>query len=105
MTSDLGAGLACRSLAFLSRVAGVARWESASENQRQTGPFDLASMQGVRRVAGRGRLRFVPTSGGDIALQRIKVPLPFLSHLLFALALIVSGGNERHGFVNFDQYN
>ena len=36
----------------------VARWESASENQRQTGPFDLASMQGVRRVAGRGPITF-----------------------------------------------
>ena len=59
----------------------------------------------VRRVAGRGRSRFVPASGGDIALQRIKVALPFLSHLLFALALIVRGGNERHGFVDFDQYN
>ncbi len=62
-------------------------------------------MQGVRRVADRGRSRFVPASGGDIALQRIKVPLPFLSHLLFALALIVRGGNERHGFVDFDQDN
>ena len=83
----------------------VARLERASENQRQVCPVDLASMQGARRAAGRGRSRFVPASGGDIALQRIKVPLPFLSHLRFALALIVRGGNERHGFVDFDQYN
>ena len=96
---------ACGSSAFLSRVPGAARLERASENQRQVCPVDLASMQGVRRVAGRGRLRFVQASGGDIALQRIKVPLPFLSHLLFALALIVRGGNERHGFVDPDQYN
>ncbi len=76
-----------------------------SLKQRQTCPVGLASMQGVRRAAGRGRLCFVPASGGDIALQRIKVPLPFLSHLRFALALIVRGGNERHGLVDFDQYN
>jgi hypothetical protein len=42
--------------------------------------------------------------GGDSALQRIKVALPFFSHLLFALALIVSGRNDRHGFVDLDQY-
>ncbi len=83
----------------------VARLERALDNPRQTGPVDLARMQGIRRVAGRGRSHFVPASGGDIALQRIKVALPFLSHLLFALALIVRGGNERHGFVDFDQYN
>ncbi len=83
----------------------VAGLESAADKQRRTCPIDLASMQGVRRVAGRDRSRFLPASGGDIALQRIKVPLPFLSHLFFALALIVRGGNERHGFVDFDQYN
>jgi hypothetical protein len=41
---------------------------------------------------------------GVLALQRIKVLLHSLSHLLLGQALIVSGGNEWHSFVDLDQY-
>jgi hypothetical protein len=55
-------------------------------------------------VPGRGRSRFLPPGSGVLALQRIKVVLHFLSHLLFGQALIVSGGNEWHSVVDLDQY-
>jgi hypothetical protein len=51
---------------------------------------------------GKGRSRFLRQGSGVLALQRIKVVLHFLSHLVFGQALIVSGRNEWHSFVDLD---
>jgi hypothetical protein len=53
---------------------------------------------------GRGRSRFLPPGSRVLVLQRIIVMLHFLSYLLFGQALVVSGGNEWHSFVDLDQY-